>query len=103
MHTLDLFNNSIQFVSFQYHHYPELRVLNLSKNKILRIHHLKTLANLQELNLNENSIQSFGAVHELPKLKILNLSRNPFKLLDTLRNEGLTHLIADECGNTFEK
>jgi Leucine-rich repeat (LRR) protein len=67
-----------------------LAALDLSKNKIIDLRPLKTLAKIQSLSLADNQIEDLSPLAEINALQYLELSRNRVKHIQTLRS--LTNL-----------
>lgn len=56
-----------------------LRKLDLSFNKLMKIDNLDTLKELRELNLSYNQIDYIDGLNKLPNLRVLNLDHNRIK------------------------
>jgi Leucine-rich repeat (LRR) protein len=64
--------------------FKSLRVLDLSKNKVIEVQGIKAAPLLNNLNLSENFIEKLEAYEGHPKIRILDLRGNKIANLATL-------------------
>eukprot|EP00400_MALV-I_sp_L67-5_P001296 gene1296-272_t len=74
LHTLDLAHNSIEDMTGVDQIAHQLRVLNLSHNKIFDF--VMMFPRLEELHLDHNELEQLPPVSGLPRIRVLNLSHN---------------------------
>ncbi|HQO39992.1 MAG TPA: leucine-rich repeat domain-containing protein [Spirochaetota bacterium] len=65
-------------------HCVNITVMNLSGNRIIRLHHLAGLVKLESLYLSENSIDDISSLAELKGLRELDLSFNQIEDISVL-------------------
>ena len=77
MKTLDLSENGITVINFQFN-MPELQTLNLEKNRIQQVAPgaFASLQSLKTLNLNQNQLVDFQDIPQTQNLECLILSFN---------------------------
>lgn len=66
-------------------HFPQLRVLDLSENLIVKIEGFESLRELEQLNLERNNIERLEGLDFQQRLKKLYLRHNKIKRLEGLK------------------
>jgi Leucine-rich repeat (LRR) protein len=64
--------------------FKNLKVLDLSKNKVIEIQGIKAAPLLSHLNLNDNFIEKLEAFEGHPEVKILELRGNKISVLNQI-------------------
>ncbi|ODV94800.1 hypothetical protein PACTADRAFT_20400, partial [Pachysolen tannophilus NRRL Y-2460] len=85
---LDFYDNRINHISKHINEFPNLKILDLSFNKIKHIKNLKNLENLENLYLVQNKIETIENLEKLIKLTSLELGGNKIKKI----SENLNYL-----------
>ncbi|KAI5298604.1 hypothetical protein KEM55_003199, partial [Ascosphaera atra] len=93
--SLSLKGNDLVEVDFARTAWKRLTSLDLGQNQLQKISNTDTLSSLEELDLRENDLVTFGADTALPRLRTLKISYNALTHLDTLCLPELRVLYAD--------
>ena len=82
------------------HIFQQLRILNLSNNKIQYIEALSKLIHLTQVNLSDNQLSSITALAELPNLVFLDIKNNPLSNCEELKNKTIEKIhLPNTCLN----